>query len=54
MRALLVHQGLKEALGEPSSSKKPRKASDDDPIDILYRAHSAIILSLDDGVFNYW
>lgn len=30
MRALLVHQGLEEALGEPSSSKKPRKVSDDE------------------------
>lgn len=50
MRALVVHQGLKKALGEPSSLKKSRKVSDDDLPDILYRAHSAIILSLGDGV----
>lgn len=52
MRALLVHQGLEEALGEPSSSKKPRKVSDDDLPDILDRAYSAIILSLDYGILK--
>ena len=52
MRALLVHQGLDEALGEQSSSKKPRKVSDEDLPNVLDRAHSAIILSLDDGVLR--
>ncbi|KAH9671115.1 hypothetical protein KPL70_017228 [Citrus sinensis] len=52
MRALLVHQGLDEALAEESSSKKPRKVSVEDLLDVLDRAHSAIILSLGDGVLR--
>ncbi|KAH9765484.1 hypothetical protein KPL70_001889 [Citrus sinensis] len=52
MRALLVHQGLDEALVEESSSKKPRKVSIEDLPDVLDRAHSAIILSLGDGVLR--
>ncbi|KAH9770981.1 hypothetical protein KPL71_012549 [Citrus sinensis] len=52
MRALLVHQGLDEALVEESSSKKLRKVSDEDLHDVLDRAHSAIILSLGDGVLR--
>ncbi|KAH9648835.1 hypothetical protein KPL70_025759 [Citrus sinensis] len=52
MRALLVHQGLDEALAEESSSKKPRKVSVEDLPDVLDRAHSAIILSLGDGVLR--
>ena len=52
MRALLVHQGLNEALGEESSSNKPRKVSDEDLPDVLDRAHSVIILSFGDGVLR--
>ncbi|KAH9782268.1 hypothetical protein KPL71_008823 [Citrus sinensis] len=52
MRALLVHQGLDEALAEESSSKKPRKVSVEDLPDVLDRAHSVIILSLGDGVLR--
>ena len=52
MRALLVHQGLDEALAEESSSKKPRKVSVEDLPDVLDRAHSAIILSLGDRVLG--
>ena len=52
MRALLVHQGLDEALAEELSSKKPRKVSVEDLPDVLDRAHSAIILSLGDGVLR--
>lgn len=52
MRALLAYQGLDEALGEALSSKKPRKVSDEDLADVLDRAHSAIILSLGDGVLR--
>ncbi|KAH9779667.1 hypothetical protein KPL71_007786 [Citrus sinensis] len=52
MRALLVHQGLDKALVEESSSKKPRMVSDDDLPDVLDRVHSAIILSLGDGVLR--
>ncbi|KAH9780126.1 hypothetical protein KPL71_007968 [Citrus sinensis] len=52
MKALLVHQGLDEALAEVTSPKKPRKISDDDLPDVLDRAHSAIILSLGDGVLR--
>ncbi|KAH9743491.1 Integrase catalytic domain-containing protein [Citrus sinensis] len=52
MKALLVHQGLDVALGEVSSSKKPRKIIDENLPDVLDRAHSAIILSLGDGVLR--
>ncbi|KAL9444475.1 hypothetical protein AB3S75_017630 [Citrus x aurantiifolia] len=52
MKALLVHQGLDVALGEVSSSKKPRKIANEDLPDVLDRAHSAIILSLGDGVLR--
>ncbi|KAL9408669.1 hypothetical protein AB3S75_047117 [Citrus x aurantiifolia] len=52
MRALLVHQGLDEALGEESSLKKPKKVSDEDLPDVLDKAHSVIILSLGDGVLR--
>ncbi|KAH9686286.1 hypothetical protein KPL70_014312 [Citrus sinensis] len=52
MKALLVHQGLDEALAEVTSSKKSRKISEDDLPDVLDRAHSAIILSLGDGVLR--
>ena len=52
MKALLVHQGLDEALTEATSSKKPRKVSEEDLPDVLDRAHSAIILSLGDGVLR--
>lgn len=50
--ALLVHQGLDEAFKEAASSKKPKKVSDDDLPNIPDRAHSAIILSLGDGVLR--
>ena len=52
MKALLVHQGLYKALAEVTSPKKPRKISDDDLPDVLEKAHSAIILSLGDGVLR--
>lgn len=52
MRDFLVYQGLDEALGEALSSKKPRKVSNEDLADVLDRAHSAIILSLDNGVLR--
>lgn len=52
IRALLVNQGIEEALGEATSSKKPRKVSDEDLPDILDKAHSAIIVSLGDGVLR--
>lgn len=52
MRALLVHQRLKEVFGEATSSKKPRKVFDEDLPDIFDRAHSAIILSLGDDVLR--
>ena len=52
MRALLVHQGLDEALGEESSLNKPRKVSNEDLPDVLDRAHSVIILSLGDEVLR--
>lgn len=52
MRVLLVYQGLDEVLGEATSSKKPKKVSDDDLPDILDRVHSVIILSLGDSVFR--
>ncbi|KAH9802523.1 hypothetical protein KPL71_001422 [Citrus sinensis] len=52
MKALLVHQGLDEALAEITSPKKPRKISEDDLPDVLDRAHSATILSLGDGVLR--
>ncbi|KAH9724313.1 hypothetical protein KPL70_007440 [Citrus sinensis] len=41
-----------EAFAEITSSKKPRKISEDDLPDVLDRAHSAIILSLGDGVLR--
>lgn len=52
MRALLVHQGLDEALREASSSKKPRKVSNEDLVDMLDRVHNAIIFSFGDGVLR--
>ena len=52
MKALLVHQGLDEALAEVTSPKKPRKISEDDLPDVLDRGHCAIILSLGDGVLR--
>ncbi|KAH9651744.1 hypothetical protein KPL70_026869 [Citrus sinensis] len=52
MKALLVHKGLDVALGEVSSSKKPRKIANEDLPYVLDRAHSAIILSLGDGVLR--
>ncbi|KAH9657209.1 hypothetical protein KPL70_022963 [Citrus sinensis] len=52
MKALLVHQGLDEALAEITSPKKLRKISEDDLPDVLDRAHNAIFLSLGDGVLR--
>ena len=50
MRALLAHQILDIALDGESSSKKPMKVTDEELSYVLDRAHSAIILSLGDGV----
>lgn len=52
MRGLLIHQGLKEVFGEAISSKKTKKVSDENILDVFKRAHSAIILSLSDGVLR--
>ncbi|KAH9716107.1 Integrase catalytic domain-containing protein [Citrus sinensis] len=52
IRALLVHQGLEETLGDPRSEKKPSKLSDDEMRDALDKAHSTLILSLGDGVLR--
>ncbi|KAH9649112.1 hypothetical protein KPL70_025867 [Citrus sinensis] len=52
MRALLVHQGLEETLGDPRSEKKPSKLSDEEMQDALDKAHSTLILSLGDGVLR--
>ena len=47
-----MHQGLDETLAEESSSKKPRKVFVENLPDVLDRAHSAIILSLSNGVLR--
>ncbi|KAH9670747.1 hypothetical protein KPL70_017094 [Citrus sinensis] len=52
MRALLVHQGLEETLGDPRSEKKPSKLFDEEMQDALDKAHSTLILSLGDGVLR--
>ncbi|KAH9678917.1 hypothetical protein KPL71_025907 [Citrus sinensis] len=52
MRALLVHQGLEETLGDPRSEKKPSKLSGEEMQDALDKAHSTLILSLGDGVLR--
>ena len=52
MRALLVHQGLEETLGDPRSEKKPSKFNDEEMQDALDKAHSTLILSLGDGVLR--
>ena len=52
MRALLVHQGLEETLGDPRSEKKPNKLSEEEMQDALDKAHSTLILSLGDGVLR--
>ena len=52
MRALLIHQGLEETLGDPRSEKKPSKLSDEEMQDALDKAHSTLILSLRDGVLR--
>ena len=52
MKALLVHQGLDEALAEATSSKKPRKVLENDLLNVPDRAHNAIILSFGDGVLR--
>ena len=52
MRALLVHQGLEETLGDPRSEKNPSKLSDEEMRDALDKAHSTLILSLGDGVLR--
>ncbi|KAH9657437.1 hypothetical protein KPL70_023077 [Citrus sinensis] len=52
MRALLVHQGLEETLGDPRSEKKPSKLSNEEMQDALDKAHSTLILSLSDGVLR--
>ncbi|KAH9769644.1 hypothetical protein KPL71_012096 [Citrus sinensis] len=52
MRALLVHQRLDVALDDESSSKKLMKVTEEELSEMLDRAHSAIILSLGDGVLR--
>ncbi|KAH9646639.1 hypothetical protein KPL70_024932 [Citrus sinensis] len=52
MRALLVHQGLEETLGDPRSEKKPSKLSEEEMQEALDKAHSTLILSLGDGVLR--
>ncbi|KAH9670611.1 hypothetical protein KPL70_017043 [Citrus sinensis] len=52
MRALLVHQRLDVALDDESTSKKPMKVTEEELSEVLDRAHSAIILSLGDGVLR--
>ncbi|KAH9668177.1 hypothetical protein KPL70_021322 [Citrus sinensis] len=52
MRALLVHQRLDVTLDDESSSKKPMKGTEEELSEVLDRAHSAIILSLVDGVLR--
>lgn len=50
--ALLIHQGLDEAFGKASSSKKPRNVLEEDFPDVLNSAYIAIILHLGDGVLR--
>ncbi|KAH9751015.1 hypothetical protein KPL71_014114 [Citrus sinensis] len=52
MRALLVHQGLEETLGEPRTDKKPSKLTDEELQGALDKAHNTLILSLGDGVLR--
>ena len=52
IRALLVHQRLDVALDDESSSKKPMKVIEEELSEVLDRAHSAIIISLGDGVLK--
>ncbi|KAL5798927.1 hypothetical protein ACOSQ2_003747 [Xanthoceras sorbifolium] len=50
IRALLVHQGLAKAL--KGKDALPKSMSDKDKDDILEKAHSAILLSLDDEIMR--
>ena len=50
MRALLVHQGMNEALGEASSSKKVRKVSYENISNVMDIGYGVMILSLRNGV----
>lgn len=43
---------MDEALGETTPSKKLRKIDDEDLLDVLDKAHIAIILSFLDGVLR--
>ena len=52
IRALLIHQGLEETLGDPKSGKKPSKLSDEEMQHTLDKAYSTLILSLGDGVLR--
>lgn len=52
MRALLVHQGFEETLGEQKSGKIPSKIRDDDLQDALKKAHNTLILNLGDRVLR--
>ena len=52
MRALLVHQGLEETLGESRTGKKPSKLTNEELQDALDKAHNTLILSLGDGVLR--
>lgn len=50
MRALLVHQGMNEALSEASLSKKVRKVSDEDIPNVMDKGYGVMILSLGNSV----
>lgn len=50
MRALLVHQGMNEALSEASLSKKVRKVSDEDIPNMMDKGYGVMILSLGNSV----
>lgn len=52
MKALLVHQGLEETLGEPRTGKKPSKLTDEELHNALDKAYSTLILSLGGGVLR--
>lgn len=52
MRALLVHQGLEETLGEPKTGKKPSKFIDEELHDALDKAYNTLISSLGDRVLR--
>lgn len=50
IRALLVHQGFKQVLN--GDAKLPENLSENEKREVLRKAHSAIILTLSDGVLT--